>query len=186
MVTKDIDLTPEAVAFAMYPKDMRGNYEQRDDFPEYVRMAKVACDMFATRLVEVESLARGTVMSELKPCPFCGSKNLGLIRHTPMQRAPSVMCRDCNCSAISPERWNTRTDSIPSQDDLIIAALEVAAELSNGFSASSHIAQDMKDGIFPSRSDRVDALANAIRALKTNPEALTAIKAKAAEGQAND
>ena len=64
-------------------------------------------------------------------------------------------------------------------DALICAALEYSASLSNGFSASAHIAQDMKDGIFPSRSDRVDALANAIRALQTNPDALAAIKAKA-------
>ena len=44
--------------------------------------------------------------------------------------------------------------------------LEAAAKLSEGFTAQSHIAQDMKSGIFPSRSDRVDAVAAAIRAMK--------------------
>jgi hypothetical protein len=35
-------VTVRGLAFAMYPKDMRGNYEQREDFPEYVRMAEIA------------------------------------------------------------------------------------------------------------------------------------------------
>jgi hypothetical protein len=32
----------DKIAFAMYPRDMRGYYEQRDDFSEYLRMADTA------------------------------------------------------------------------------------------------------------------------------------------------
>jgi hypothetical protein len=32
----------ENLAYAMYPKDEKGYYEQRDDWPEYIRMAHIA------------------------------------------------------------------------------------------------------------------------------------------------
>jgi hypothetical protein len=37
------------LAFEMYPKDMWGNYEQRIDWPEYLRMADVALEMLAPK-----------------------------------------------------------------------------------------------------------------------------------------
>jgi Lar family restriction alleviation protein len=36
-------------------------------------------------------------MSELKPCPFCGSKYLGII--APVEKAYQVQCGDCYASA---------------------------------------------------------------------------------------
>jgi hypothetical protein len=61
-------------------------------------------------MTDITGSARGP---DLLPCPFCGSHNLGLIRHTPLQRDRCVMCRDCKCSSISPDRWNRRADLAP-------------------------------------------------------------------------
>ena len=47
-------------------------------------------------------------MSDLLPCPFCGSATLQFIRHFAAW-PPGVMCMDCYSSATRVERWNTRT-----------------------------------------------------------------------------
>lgn len=67
---------------------------------------------------------------------------------------------------------NTRVDSIPSQDALICAALEVAAK----------ICEDKARGNPRSQGQYLNA-AHAIRHLKTKPEALVEIKAKAIENR---
>lgn len=40
----------KTLAFHMYPKDIRGNYEQREDFPEYIRMAEIAIALLRKEL----------------------------------------------------------------------------------------------------------------------------------------
>ena len=66
-------------------------------------------------------------MSELKPCPFCGSKNTTLDYFEiscPQELGTLVLCGDCGSYSTSVDRWNTR----PIEDALNarIAELEAA------------------------------------------------------------
>ena len=50
-------------------------------------------------------------MSELKPCPFCGSSNTTLDYYEiscPQELGTIVVCNDCGASATSIVDWNTR------------------------------------------------------------------------------
>jgi hypothetical protein len=74
--------------------------------------------------------------------------------------------------------WNTRADTIPSPDALIIAALEAAADNAESpnlpvFKPGWGSAQDA------AAISAMVAVAKFIRALADNPDALAAIKAKA-------
>lgn len=51
-------------------------------------------------------------MTELKPCPFCGSTD---IRHDHPNRAPRVYCSTCRVVAECPDSWNTRPLPQPSE-----------------------------------------------------------------------
>jgi hypothetical protein len=75
---------------------------------------------------------------------------------------------------------NTRTDSIPSEDDLIRAALEAAADNAESpnlpvFKPGWGAAQDA------AAISAMVAVAKSIRAMKDDPQALAAIKAKAGD-----
>jgi len=66
-------------------------------------------------------------MSDLKPCPFCGSSNTTLDYYEiscPQELGTIVVCNDCGASAKSIVDWNTR----PIEDALNkrIAELEAA------------------------------------------------------------
>jgi len=80
----------------------------------------------------------------------------------------------------------TRTDTIPSQDSLIRAALDAATEKLGDMLYLLSIGSP-GDGPFTlqdrTRDEVIDQSVKAIRALKTNPQALAAIKAKAVEGR---
>lgn len=65
-------------------------------------------------------------MSELKPCPFCGSDklNVGLIRATASLSYWSVECASCGVEIGDDEsedavvtHWNTRAAPLPAGDD---------------------------------------------------------------------
>jgi len=50
-------------------------------------------------------------MSDLKPCPFCGSSNTTLDYYEiscPQELGTIVVCNDCGASAKSIVDWNTR------------------------------------------------------------------------------
>ena len=64
-------------------------------------------------------------MSELKPCPFCGSEDVVRLSHN--DRADIERCRNCNLSIIVPlgiTMWNTR----PIEDALNNRIAELEAE----------------------------------------------------------
>lgn len=72
-------------------------------------------------------------MSELKPCPFCGSSNTALDYYEiscPQELGTIVVCNDCGASATSIVDWNTR----PIEDALNarIAELELRLDVYNG------------------------------------------------------
>ena len=63
-------------------------------------------------------------MSELKPCPFCGSEDVVRLSHN--DRADIERCRNCNLSIIVPlgiTMWNTR----PIEDALNARITELKA-----------------------------------------------------------
>ena len=66
-------------------------------------------------------------MSELKPCPFCGSSNTTLDYYEiscPQELGTIVVCNDCGASATSIVDWNTR----PIEDALNARIAELEAE----------------------------------------------------------
>ena len=66
-------------------------------------------------------------MSELKPCPFCGSSNTTLDYYEiscPQELGTIVVCNDCGASAKSIDDWNTR----PIEDALNARIAELEAE----------------------------------------------------------
>ena len=116
---------------------------------------------------------------ELKPCPFCGGKPY--LANVAMVGCAYVVCTDCRMQSDDGGRervvaaWNTRTDSIPSQDALIRAALEAAANgVENLGSRLGYVDSGVTGPVTTSK-----AMSRAIRALADNPDALAAIKAKA-------
>jgi len=66
-------------------------------------------------------------MSEIKPCPFCGSSNTTLDYYEiscPQELGTIVVCNDCGASAKSIVDWNTR----PIEDALNARIAELEAE----------------------------------------------------------
>jgi len=66
-------------------------------------------------------------MSELKPCPFCGSSNTTLDYYEiscPQELGTIVVCNDCGASAKSIVDWNTRPI-----EDVLIAERDQAREM---------------------------------------------------------
>ncbi len=66
-------------------------------------------------------------MSELRPCPFCGSSNTTLDYYEiscPQELGTIVVCNDCGASAKSIVDWNTR----PIEDALNARIAELEAE----------------------------------------------------------
>lgn len=66
-------------------------------------------------------------MSDLKPCPFCGSSNTTLDYYEiscPQELGTIVVCNDCGASAKSIVDWNTR----PIEDALNARIAELEAE----------------------------------------------------------
>ncbi|NLH78349.1 MAG: DUF551 domain-containing protein [Acidobacteria bacterium] len=64
---------------------------------------------------------------ELKPCPFCGSKNTTLDYFEiscPQELGTLVLCGDCGSYSTSVDRWNTR----PIEDALNKRIAELEAE----------------------------------------------------------
>lgn len=62
----------------------------------------------------------GTVSEELKPCPFCGSKNVHEMRY---EASDFIQCHDCFASsradlpmAEAVEEWNRRAQPVEQQD----------------------------------------------------------------------
>ena len=107
---------------------------------------------------------------ELKPCPFCGGKA--------EWRSGGPGCSWITCTSCPAETadgsirrirdvWNTRTNSIPSPEALIRAALEVAAEKAKNKLDQKQLFKEAQ------------SVSDAIRALKDD---LAAIR-KAAEGR---
>ena len=76
-------------------------------------------------------------MSDLKPCPFCGSSNTTLDYYEiscPQELGTIVVCNDCGASAKSIVDWNTR----PIEDALNARIAELEAE-SERFTVHSDI-----------------------------------------------
>ena len=50
-------------------------------------------------------------MEELKPCPFCGSKDVGqCIEGEPGHECEWIQCSECNSTAENVDIWNRRAD----------------------------------------------------------------------------
>jgi len=72
-------------------------------------------------------ILRRAKMSDLKPCPFCGSSNTTLDYYEiscPQELGTIVVCNDCGASAKSIVDWNTR----PIEDALNARIAELEAE----------------------------------------------------------
>ena len=56
-------------------------------------------------------------MTELKPCPFCGSKHVTLLEDVWAHKHPAIVCECCLAAISNPpdketliEIWNNRSD----------------------------------------------------------------------------
>ena len=84
-------------------------------------------------------------MSELKPCPFCGSSSPALDYYEiscPQELGTIVVCNDCGASATSIVGWNTRPN-----EDALTAALREANEDAARLAHSNTWVQVDDDGI---------------------------------------
>lgn len=71
-------------------------------------------------------------MSELLPCPFCGSKNIDAKGWASTDRSGPA-CDDCGGSADTVELWNSRpAQGTPSPAQVEAGAIAILAELTNG------------------------------------------------------
>jgi hypothetical protein len=99
-----------------------------------------------------------------------------------MGRCSVLVSKEYKTDAEAIAAWNTRTDSIPSEDALIRAALEAAAKMIEGTAYTSHgdgrSLEPVSAGLAGMDMHHA-TIAATIRAMKDNPDALAAIKAKA-------
>lgn len=57
-------------------------------------------------------------MNELKPCPFCGSKNVSMYTYSGVMEYYYIECKDCYCGTgheeleeYAVEAWNRRVEN---------------------------------------------------------------------------
>lgn len=73
-------------------------------------------------------MSTGEKVSELLPCPFCGSKNIDPEGWMDGERNIGPVCDDCGASAERVEAWNSRVSIEDSQDTVRLNALENAVD----------------------------------------------------------
>jgi hypothetical protein len=79
---------------------------------------------------------------ELKPCPCCGSTEIGVVDHL----SSRVTCENCGAEAPSRRRWNHRpNERTPAQEAVLraaecwVSALDVPTQLEAGIRLKSAV-----------------------------------------------
>jgi len=115
-------------------------------------------------------------MSEIKPCPFCGSSNTTLDYYEiscPQELGTIVVCNDCGASAKSIVDWNTR----PIEDALNARIVQLEAELAALKSENVSLSKKVTDyGKELRQSYKYDKTCSTCRYLDENRDCVLGIR----------